>query len=104
MIRSDLCDYSNANIDVKETIDFSANAANENDKAEKDVAFTNNAPYRSRISKIINTLIENAQDLDIVMPMCNLLHSQDYSMTTGSLWNYYRDNIDDVDDNASNVK
>ena len=46
MIRSDLCDYSNANIDVKETIDFSANAANKNDKAEKDVAFTNNAPYR----------------------------------------------------------
>ena len=46
MIRSDLCDYSNANIDVKETIHFSANAANKNDKAEKDVAFTNNAPYR----------------------------------------------------------
>ena len=46
MIRSDLCGYSNANIDVKETIDFSANAANKNDKAEKDVAFTNNAPYR----------------------------------------------------------
>ena len=36
------------------------------------------------------------------MPMYNLLeYSQNYSMTSGSLWNYYRDEIDDADDNAS---
>ena len=50
-------------------------------------------------------MTDNAEDLDIVMPMYNLLeYSQNYSMTSGSLWNYYRDKIDDVDDNASDDK
>ena len=67
--------------------------------------FKNNAPFRSCISKINSTLIDNAEDLDIVMPMYNLLkYSQNYSMTSGSLWNYYRDKTDDVDDNASDGK
>ena len=45
------------------------------------------------------------KNLDIVMSMYNLLeYSQNYSMTSGSLWNYYRDGIDDVDDNASDGK
>ena len=45
--------------------------------------------------------MENAECLDIVMLMYNLLeYSHNYSMTSGSLWNYYRDKIDDVDDNA----
>ena len=49
-------------------------------------------------------MTDNAEDLDIVMPMYNLLeYSQNYSMT-GSLWNYYRDKIDDVDDIASDGK
>ena len=79
-------------------------SVNENDKAEKNVAFKNNALFRDGISKINNILIENAEDLDIVMPMYNLLeYSQSYSMTSGSLWNYYRDEID-VDDNASDGK
>ena len=44
-------------------------------------------------------------DFDIVMPMYNLLeYSQHYSMISESLWNYYRDEIDDVDDNASHGK
>ena len=46
-----------------------------------------------------------ADDLGIVMPMYNLLeYGQNYSMTSGVLWNYYRDEIDDADDNASNGK
>ena len=50
-------------------------------------------------------MIENAEDLDIVMPMYNLLkYSKNYSMTSGRLWNYYRDEIADVDDNASDSK
>ena len=50
-------------------------------------------------------MIDYAEDLDVVMPMYNLLeYSQNYSMTSGSLWNYYRDKTDDVDDNASDVK
>ena len=45
------------------------------------------------------------KDLDIVMPIYNLLeYSQNYSMTSESLWNYYRDEIDDVYDNASDGK
>ena len=72
MLRSDFCDYSDAYIVVKETIDFLALVANENDKAEKNVAFKNNAPFRSCISKINSTLIGNA-DFDIVMSMYNLL-------------------------------
>ena len=56
------------------------------------LAFKNNAPFKSFISKTNSTLINNAEDLDIVMPMYNLLeYSQNYSMTSGSLWNYYRD-------------
>ena len=44
-------------------------------------------------------MIDNAEDLDIVLPMNNLLeYSQNYSMTSGSLWNYYRHEIDDVCD------
>ena len=41
-------------------------------------------------------LIDNAEDLDVVMPMYNLLqYSKDYRKTTGSLWNYYRDELSD---------
>ena len=40
----------------------------------------------------LKTLIDNAEDLDIVMPMYNLLeYSKNYSKTTGRFWNYYRD-------------
>ena len=73
MLRSDLCEYSNAYIVVKEIIDLLAAAANENDQAEKIVAFKDNAPLRSRISKINSTLRDNAEDLDIEMQMYNLL-------------------------------
>ena len=105
MLRSDLCGYSDAYIVIKEAIDLLAAAANENDKTHKNVAFKNNAPFRSCISKINSTLIDSAEDLDIVMLMYSLLkYSQNCSMTSGSLWNYYRDEIDDVDDNASDGK
>ena len=51
-----------------------------------------NAPFIFCISKINGVLIKNAEDLDIVMPMHNLIeYSENYRKTTGSLWNYYRD-------------
>ena len=65
MSRSDLCDYSDAYIVVKRTIDLLAGAANETDKTEKVVSFKNNAPFRSCISKINSTLMNNAEDLDL---------------------------------------
>ena len=51
--------------------------------------------------KINNTLIDNAEDLNIAMPMYNLIeYSKNYRKTTGSLWNYYRDELsDDTNDN-----
>ena len=50
-------------------------------------------------------MIDNAKDLEIVMPMYNLLeYTKNYSVTSGSLWNHYRDKINDIDDNASDDK
>ena len=61
-------------------------------KRNKAVAFKNNAPFINCISKINGIKIDNAEDLDVVMPMYNLLeHSKNYKKTTGSLWNYCRD-------------
>ena len=61
--------------------------------------------FRSCISKINNTFIDNAEELDIVMPMYNLLeYSDNHSMTSGSLWNYCRDEIDDdADENNAAI-
>ena len=89
MLRSDLCDYNDAYIVVKGDITV---LRGNNDAYDKKWAFKNNAPFISCILKINNTLIDNAEDLDIVMPMFNLLeYSKNYRKTTGSPWNYYRD-------------
>ena len=105
MLRSDLFAYGDAYIVVKETIHLLDAAANENHKADKDVTFENKALFRSCISKINITLIDNAEDLHLVMPVHNLLeYSQNYPITPGNFQNYYRDEIDDVDDNASDGK
>ena len=89
MLRSDLCDYSDAYIVVKGTITVTdPNNAN----YDKKLAFKNNVSFTSCISKINNSLIDNAEHLDIVLPIYNLLeYNKNYGKTTGSLWNYYRD-------------
>ena len=85
---------------MKETIDILAAPGNQNDKAEKEFEFKNNPPFWSNISKINNTLIDNADDTDSVMPMHNLLeYSHNYSITSRSLWDYYREKIDNVNPN-----
>ena len=71
MLRSDLCDYSDAYIVVKGTITLDG-AANAN-KRNKGTAFESNAAFISCISKINNTLTENAEELYVVIPMYNLL-------------------------------
>ena len=74
---------------MKGTIDFTNS---DNNAYDKKLAFKNNAPFIFCISKINNTLIDNAEYLDLVMPMYNLFeYSKNYSKTTGSFWNYYRD-------------
>ena len=72
MLRSDLCDYSDAYIVVTGTIAVTRPNNNKN-AYDKKLAFKNNAPFNSCITKINNTLIDNAEDLDIVMPMYNLI-------------------------------
>ena len=64
-----------------------------NAKRNKSVVFMNNASFINCISKINDEQIDNAEDLDVVMPMYNLFeYSKSYKKTTtGSLWNYYRD-------------
>ena len=59
---------------------------------DKKLALKNNAPFTSCILKINNTLIDNKEYLEIVMPMYNLTeYSKNYSNTTERLWNNYRD-------------
>ena len=105
MLRSDLCDYSDAYVVVKETVTVT-DTDNDNKRNKKLVYKNNknNAWSRSSISKVNNRSIDNAEDLDIFMPMYNLLkYSDNYSMTSGSLWNYYRDGInDDENENDAN--
>ena len=93
MLRSDLCDYSNVYIVVK--VDITVTNRN-NAKRNKAVAFKNNAPFINCISKINGIKIDNVENLDAVMLMYNLLeYSKNYKKTTGSLWNYYRDQPSD---------
>ena len=100
MLRSDLCDSSDAYIVVKGIVTVSADER-DRDEMNRQVIIKNNAPFISCISKINGVLVENAEDLDIVMPMYNLLeYSKNYSITSASLWNYYRDELtDETNDN-----
>ena len=101
MLRSELYNYSDAYVVVKDTItvEGTVNAK----KRNKKLTFKNNAPCKSCISKINNTFIDNAEVLDIVPLMCVLLeYSGNYSMTSRSLWNYYKDKVtEDANENDS---
>ena len=104
MLRSSLCDYSyeyilvKGNISVNNTAAEGAAANNTNKK----VIFKNCAPFTNCISKINNTQIDNAEYIDIVMPMYNLIeYSDNYSKTSGSLWQYCKEIP--VVNNAGNI-
>ena len=91
MLRSSLCDYSDAYILFKENITVNNTAAGgaAANNTNKKVIFKNCAPFTNCISKINNTQIDNAEYIDIVMPMYNLIEYNDnYSKTSGSLWQY----------------
>ena len=113
MLRSNLCDYADSYILVKgtRTITGAADdaAARRADERNKGVTFKNCAPFTKCISRINNTDIDNAHDIDIVMPMYNLIeYSDNYSKTSGSLWQYYKsdpkDNLTDSESFKSKVK
>ena len=101
---SSLCDYSDVYILVKETVivnnTWTAAALNNRNKK---VTFKNCAPFTNCISEVNNAQVENAKDIDIVMPMYNLIeYTNNYSKISRSLWQYCKDipavnnsNIDD---------
>ena len=122
MLKSSLCYYSDAYILVKKTITINGNAgpepdpgnprtaaqllaARQADERDKGVAFKNCAPFINCISEINNTQVDNAKDIDIVMPMYNLIECSDnYVKTTGSLWQYFRDKQDDDLEDSESFK
>ena len=94
MLRSSLCDYSDAYILVKGniTVNNTAAAGADANNNNKKVVFKNCAPFTNCISKINNADIDNAKYIDIVMPMYSLIeYSDNYSKTSGRLWQYYKD-------------
>ena len=105
MLRSNLCDYSNAYILVKGNMSVSNTAAEGAavNNTNKKVIFKNFAPFTNCISKMNNTQIDNAEYIDIVMPMYNLVeYSDNYSKISGSLWQYCK-KIPAVNDNGNIV-
>ena len=105
MLRSSLCDYSDAYILVKGNIAVNNNAGADAaaNNIGKKVIFKNCSPFTNCISKINNTEIDNAECIDIVMPMYNLIdYSDNYLETSGILWQHCKD-IPAVDDDGDIV-
>ena len=105
MLTSSLCDYSDAYILVTGTITVNSTATPDADanNTNKKVIFKNCTPFTNCISEINNTQADNAKDIDVVMPMYNLIeYSDNYSKTSGSLWQYCKD-IPAVDNNNNAI-
>ena len=103
MLRISLCDYSDAYILVKGTIPVlnTSAARTDADNANKKVIFKNCAPFTGCISRINNTQINDDQYIDAVMLIYNLIeHSDNYSKTSGILFQYCRDVLA-VDNNGA---
>ena len=100
MLKSSLCDYSDAYILLKGKITITGAgddaAARQANKRDKGVEFKNCASFTNCISEINNTQIDNCKDIDIVKPLYNLLeYSDNYAKPSETLWQYYRDEPND---------
>ena len=96
MLKSSLCDYSDAYIHVKGTITVvGAGAtveASNTERNDKQAIFKSWTSFTDCISKINNTQVDNVEDLDVVIPMYNLIkYSDNYSKTSRSLYQFWRD-------------
>ena len=94
MIRSNLCNFSDAYILVKGTITVpnTAAAGASVNNTNKRVILKNCVPFTDCITKINNTQVDDAQDINIVIPMYNLIECSDpYLKALRSLWQYNRD-------------
>ena len=98
VLKSNLCDYKDAYILV--TVDIVTTANNN----PTPVAFKNCATFTKCIIKIDGTTTDNAEDLDLVMLMYNLIeYSSNYSETTGILWFYSKDEATNFDTDIANI-
>ena len=89
MSRSDPCDYNAAYIVATGKILVTSPS---NNAYGKKLALKNNAPFFSGITKFNGTVVENAENSDIGIPMYNLVYySKNYKKTSGGLYNYYGD-------------
>ena len=109
MLKSSLFDYNDAYILVKRRTAITGvgdTVANRQaDERNKGVTFKNCAPFTNYKSEINNTEIDNARDIDIVMPMYNLIeYSDNYSKTSGILWQYNRDEPNDNLRDSESIK
>ena len=109
MLKSSSCDYSDAYIFVKGKITITGAGddatARQADEINKGVTFKNCAPFTICISEINNTKVDNCKDIDIVMPMYNLIeYSDNYAKTSGSLWQNYRGETNDNLANSESFK
>ena len=101
MLKSSLCDYSDTYILVKGniTVTYTAAACADANKTNKKVMFKNCAPFTNYINEINNAQVDNARDIDKVIPM----YSDNYSKTFRNLWQYYKD-VTAVNDNGNIVE
>ena len=100
MLKSSLCDYSDAYVLVKTRITITGErndaAVRQAGEKKKGVILKNFAPFINCKGEIDNTEIGNAKDIDKVITMYNLTECNDnYLKTSASLWQYYKDEPDD---------
>ena len=96
MLKSSFSNYSDVYILFKGTITIVGAGANDaaraTDRTDKQTIFKSYTPFTDCMSEINNTQVDNAKDLDVVMPMYNLIkYSDNYSETSGSLYQFWRD-------------
>ena len=113
MLKSSLCDYGDTYIFVKGTITITGAgtdpALRQADEGDEEVIFKSCSPFINCQIEINNTETDNAQDIDIVMSIYNLIeYRENYSKTSRSLWQYYKDepndNLGDSEPFKSKVK
>ena len=109
MLKSSLYDYSGGYILVSGTITIDGEEADDNakwlDERNKGVIFKDCVPFTDCINEINNTQTDNSKDLDVVKPIYYLIkYSNNYSKTSGSLWQYYRDDPNVILTNSESFK
>ena len=103
-MRNNLCDFNDAYIVVTGKM-TATNPGNDDNVYNRKVSLKNSVPFFNCTLKINSQLTEDVQDLDIAIPMYNLLYySKSFRKTTGSFWDYYPDIPKSAHDNNANLR